>query len=166
MDEFKDEANDQSLQQTSVSVDESKDASKRTTERVSKDQLGLLNETFNQIEATLTQAAESVKQSFLEVTYQKKRHYLDEAPTCAVPLPEGYKSSVRWPTSRGKIWFANVPHIMLIAFKGHQNWIRFSGSYITFPGGGTQFKNSAMHYIDFIQKVILYYIIFSPGHSF
>lgn len=28
-----------------------------------------------------------------------------------------------------------------------------SGEYLTFPGGGTQFKNGALHYIDFLQEV-------------
>ncbi|KAM7466116.1 hypothetical protein LguiB_013678 [Lonicera macranthoides] len=27
--------------------------------------------------------------------------------------------------------------------------------HLTFPGGGTQFKNGALHYIDFIQKSLL-----------
>ena len=29
-----------------------------------------------------------------------------------------------------------------------------SGEYLTFPGGGTQFKNGALHYIDFLQEVL------------
>ena len=37
--------------------------------------------------------------------------------------------------------------------KGHQNWVKMSGEYLTFPGGGTQFKNGALHYIDFLQEV-------------
>ncbi|BBH08736.1 S-adenosyl-L-methionine-dependent methyltransferases superfamily protein [Prunus dulcis] len=82
----------------------------------------------------------------------RERHCPDEAPTCLVPLPEGYKRSIQWPTSREKIWYHNVPHTKLAVVKGHQNWVKVTGEYLTFPGGGTQFKNGALHYIDFIQK--------------
>ncbi|CAO2834252.1 unnamed protein product [Amaranthus hypochondriacus] len=84
----------------------------------------------------------------------RERHCPDQAPTCLVSVPKGYKTSLPWPKSRDKIWFANVPHVKLVESKGHQNWIQVSGSYITFPGGGTQFKHGAMHYIDFIQKTV------------
>ncbi|KNA15608.1 hypothetical protein SOVF_096700 [Spinacia oleracea] len=84
----------------------------------------------------------------------RERHCPDEAPTCLVPLPEGYKTSVKWPKSREKIWFANVPHIKLAEVKGHQNWVQASGEYITFPGGGTQFVHGATRYIDFIEKTL------------
>ncbi|KMT19665.1 hypothetical protein BVRB_1g010520 isoform A [Beta vulgaris subsp. vulgaris] len=84
----------------------------------------------------------------------REKHCPEEATTCLVPLPEGYRTSVKWPKSRERIWFANVPNIKLVEFKGHQNWVQVSGSYITFPGGGTQFKHGAMHYIDFIQKIV------------
>jgi Putative S-adenosyl-L-methionine-dependent methyltransferase len=33
----------------------------------------------------------------------RERHCLDEAPTCLVPLPEGYKRSIEWPHSRDKV---------------------------------------------------------------
>lgn len=82
----------------------------------------------------------------------RERHCPDEAPTCLVALPEGYKTSVKWPKSREKIWYHNVPHLKLAEVKGHQNWVKFSGEYLTFPGGGTQFKHGALHYIDFIQQ--------------
>ncbi|BFG40524.1 hypothetical protein CerSpe_267980 [Prunus speciosa] len=82
----------------------------------------------------------------------RERHCPDEALTCLVPLPEGYKRSIQWPTSREKIWYHNVPHTKLAVVKGHQNWVKVTGEYLTFPGGGTQFKNGALHYIDFIQK--------------
>ncbi|KAB2603672.1 methyltransferase PMT24 [Pyrus ussuriensis x Pyrus communis] len=82
----------------------------------------------------------------------RERHCPDEAPTCLVPLPEGYKRPIQWPTSRGKIWYHNVPHTKLAEVKGHQNWVKVTGEYLTFPGGGTQFINGALHYIDFIQK--------------
>lgn len=46
-----------------------------------------------------------------------------------------------------------MPHTKLAQVKGHQNWVKVSGEYLTFPGGGTQFKYGAVHYIDFIQEV-------------
>lgn len=52
-----------------------------------------------------------------------------------------------------QIWYHNVPHTKLAQVKGHQNWVKVSGDYLTFPGGGTQFKNGALHYIDVIQQV-------------
>ncbi|KAL7617640.1 hypothetical protein Lser_V15G00341 [Lactuca serriola] len=82
----------------------------------------------------------------------RERHCPDESPTCLVPLPEGYKTSIKWPRSREQIWYSNVPHTKLAAVKGHQNWVKVTGEYLTFPGGGTQFKNGALHYIDFIQN--------------
>ncbi|XP_039071419.1 probable methyltransferase PMT24 isoform X2 [Hibiscus syriacus] len=84
----------------------------------------------------------------------RERHCPDEAPTCLVPLPEGYKRSIKWPKSRDKIWYYNVPHTKLAEVKGHQNWVKVTGEYLTFPGGGTQFKNGALHYIDFIQESV------------
>ncbi|KAK1371453.1 putative methyltransferase PMT26 [Heracleum sosnowskyi] len=83
----------------------------------------------------------------------RERHCPDDLPTCLVSLPEGYQRSVEWPTSREKIWYHNVPHTKLAEIKGHQNWVKFSGEYLTFPGGGTQFKHGALHYIDFIQEI-------------
>ncbi|CAN1175995.1 Probable methyltransferase PMT24 [Linum perenne] len=82
----------------------------------------------------------------------RERHCPDEAPTCVVPIPEGYKRSIKWPNSRDKIWYYNVPHTKLAEIKGHQNWVKVTGEYLTFPGGGTQFKHGALHYIDFIQE--------------
>ncbi|XP_074580801.1 putative methyltransferase PMT24 [Curcuma longa] len=84
----------------------------------------------------------------------RERHCPDDPPTCLVPLPEGYKQSIQWPHSRNKIWFHNVPYTSLATVKGHQNWVKVSGEYLTFPGGGTQFINGALHYIDFIQKSV------------
>ncbi|CAI0621139.1 unnamed protein product [Linum tenue] len=54
-----------------------------------------------------------------------------------------------------QIWYYNVPHTKLAEIKGHQNWVKVSGEYLTFPGGGTQFKHGALHYIDFIQDSLL-----------
>ncbi|XP_065881181.1 probable methyltransferase PMT24 [Euphorbia lathyris] len=81
----------------------------------------------------------------------RERHCPEEAPTCLVPIPEGYRRSIKWPKSREKIWYYNVPHTKLAEVKGHQNWVKVTGEYLTFPGGGTQFKHGALHYIDFIQ---------------
>ncbi|XVE86508.1 hypothetical protein DITRI_Ditri18aG0039200 [Diplodiscus trichospermus] len=82
----------------------------------------------------------------------RERHCPEEPPTCLVPLPEGYKRPIEWPKSREKIWYYNVPHTKLADIKGHQNWVKVTGEYLTFPGGGTQFKHGALHYIDFIEE--------------
>ncbi|XP_058097395.1 probable methyltransferase PMT26 [Magnolia sinica] len=84
----------------------------------------------------------------------RERHCPEEGPTCLVPVPEGYRRSIEWPNSRDKIWYFNVPHTKLAVVKGHQNWVKVTGEYLTFPGGGTQFKNGALHYIDFIQEAL------------
>ena len=52
-----------------------------------------------------------------------------------------------------QVWYSNVPHTKLVQIKGHQNWVKVSGEYLTFPGGGTQFKKGARHYIEFIEQV-------------
>uniref|UniRef100_A0A0C9S9P0 TSA: Wollemia nobilis Ref_Wollemi_Transcript_7296_3157 transcribed RNA sequence n=1 Tax=Wollemia nobilis TaxID=56998 RepID=A0A0C9S9P0_9CONI len=84
----------------------------------------------------------------------RERHCPKEPPTCLVPLPQGYKLPVHWPESRDKVWYNNVPHTKLAEIKKHQNWMRTEGEYIIFPGGGTQFKNGALHYIDFVEETI------------
>ncbi|KAF7840129.1 putative methyltransferase PMT26 [Senna tora] len=84
----------------------------------------------------------------------RERHCPEEPPTCLVALPEGYRRSIEWPKSREKIWYYNVPHTKLAEVKGHQNWVKVTGEYLTFPGGGTQFKHGALHYIDFIQESV------------
>ncbi|WOL04506.1 hypothetical protein Cni_G13227 [Canna indica] len=84
----------------------------------------------------------------------RERHCPDNTPTCLVPLPNGYKQPIKWPKSRDKIWYSNIPHTKLAAVKGHQNWVKVSGEYLKFPGGGTQFKNGALHYIDVIQEAL------------
>ncbi|KAE9466111.1 hypothetical protein C3L33_01984, partial [Rhododendron williamsianum] len=84
----------------------------------------------------------------------RERHCPEDPPTCLVPVPEGYQRSIVWPTSREKIWYHNVPHTKLAEVKGHQNWVKVSGDYLTFPGGGTQFKNGALHYVDVIQQAL------------
>nr|CAD1842044.1 unnamed protein product [Ananas comosus var. bracteatus] len=65
----------------------------------------------------------------------RERHCPDEAP----PVLD-------------KIWYHNVPHPKLANVKGHQNWVKVSGEYLSFPGGGTQFKHGALHYINFIEE--------------
>ncbi|CAN0877399.1 Probable methyltransferase PMT26 [Linum grandiflorum] len=82
----------------------------------------------------------------------RERQCPEEPPTCLVPLPEGYKRPIEWPKSRKKIWYSNVPHPKLVEYKGRQNWVKVDGEYLTFPGGGTQFKHGALHYIDFINE--------------
>ncbi|OIW18161.1 hypothetical protein TanjilG_31281 [Lupinus angustifolius] len=84
----------------------------------------------------------------------RERHCPEEPPTCLVALPEGYRQPIEWPKSREKIWYSNVPHTKLAEYKGHQNWVKVTGEYLTFPGGGTQFKHGALHYIDFIQQSV------------
>ncbi|XWS33137.1 hypothetical protein CRYUN_Cryun22dG0053000 [Craigia yunnanensis] len=84
----------------------------------------------------------------------RERHCPEEPPTCLVPLPEGYKCPIEWPKSREKVWYYNVPHTKLAQIKGHQNWVKVTGEYLTFPGGGTQFKHGALHYIDFIEESV------------
>ncbi|KAF8658126.1 hypothetical protein HU200_059593 [Digitaria exilis] len=84
----------------------------------------------------------------------RERHCPVTAPTCLVPLPEGYRQPIQWPYSRDKIWYHNVPHTGLASYKGHQNWVKVSGEHLTFPGGGTQFPHGALHYIDVIQEAL------------
>ncbi|XP_006340936.1 probable methyltransferase PMT27 [Solanum tuberosum] len=84
----------------------------------------------------------------------RERHCPQEPPTCLVPLPQGYKTPIEWPKSRDKIWYHNVPHTLLAEVKGHQNWVKVSGEFLTFPGGGTQFIHGALHYLDFVQEAV------------
>ncbi|KAK4775621.1 hypothetical protein SAY87_023582 [Trapa incisa] len=82
----------------------------------------------------------------------RERHCPGEGPTCLVPHPKGYRKPVPWPKSRDKIWFYNVPHTKLADVKGHQNWVKVTGEYLTFPGGGTQFIHGASGYINLIEQ--------------
>ncbi|CAO2148043.1 unnamed protein product [Urochloa humidicola] len=81
----------------------------------------------------------------------RERHCPSTPPTCLVPSPPAYRDPIRWPHSRDRIWYHNVPHKALAEYKGHQNWVKVSGEHLTFPGGGTQFKHGALRYIDMIQ---------------
>jgi hypothetical protein len=60
-----------------------------------------------------------------------------------------------------QIWYNNVPHPKLVEYKKDQNWVRKSGNYFVFPGGGTQFKAGVTRYIRFIEQVILSCVIFN-----
>ncbi|KAL8139170.1 hypothetical protein V2J09_005171 [Rumex salicifolius] len=73
---------------------------------------------------------------------------------CRIPAPYGYKTPFRWPESREKVWYANVPHKWLTVEKAGQNWVRFEGNRFTFPGGGTMFPRGANAYIDEIGRII------------
>ncbi|XVF24172.1 hypothetical protein REPUB_Repub13aG0104500 [Reevesia pubescens] len=84
----------------------------------------------------------------------RERHCPSPSPRCLVPLPIGYKVPVQWPKSRDMIWYNNVPHPKLVEYKKEQNWVRKSGDYFVFPGGGTQFKNGVTSYIDFIKRTL------------
>ncbi|CAL5407511.1 unnamed protein product [Camellia sinensis] len=103
----------------------------------------------------------------------RERHCPDRSLQCLLPLPPGYKVPVPWPKSRdmavtedelsskvmslvgwNSIWFNNVPHPKLVEYKKDQNWVRKSGDYLVFPGGGTQFKDGVTHYIEFIGKTL------------
>ncbi|XP_019182494.1 PREDICTED: probable methyltransferase PMT27 [Ipomoea nil] len=84
----------------------------------------------------------------------RERHCPEEPPTCLVQLPKGYKRPIEWPKSREKIWYHNVPNTLLAEVKGHQNWVKVSGEFLVFPGGGTQFIHGALHYIDFLQQAV------------
>ncbi|EMS50396.1 putative methyltransferase PMT26 [Triticum urartu] len=96
----------------------------------------------------------AIKKLKTDIHYEhRERHCPAHPPTCLVPAPPSYKDPIRWPVSRSKIWYHNVPHTQLAEFKKRQNWVKVSGEYLTFPGGGTQFKTGgALHYIDLIQQ--------------
>ncbi|TYI54313.1 hypothetical protein E1A91_D11G066000v1 [Gossypium mustelinum] len=98
---------------------------------------------------------EAIRNLPTNIHYEHRERHCPEVPrTCLVPLPEGYKFPIEWPKSRDKIWYKNVPHSKLVEFKGGQNWLKITGDYLTFPGGGTQFRRGALHYIDFIQQAV------------
>uniref|UniRef100_K3XF50 Methyltransferase n=1 Tax=Setaria italica TaxID=4555 RepID=K3XF50_SETIT len=84
----------------------------------------------------------------------RERHCPEPRPRCLVPLPDRYRRPVPWPLSRDMIWYNNVPHPKLVEYKKDQNWVRKSGNYFVFPGGGTQFKNGVAAYIRFIEQIL------------
>ncbi|XP_030487041.2 probable methyltransferase PMT23 [Cannabis sativa] len=83
---------------------------------------------------------------------RRERHCPKFSPRCLVPLPRHYRISVRWPKSIDMIWYDNVPHAKLVEYKKEQNWVRKSGDYFVFPGGGTQFKDGVDNYVKFIEE--------------
>ncbi|ESQ37723.1 hypothetical protein EUTSA_v10028512mg [Eutrema salsugineum] len=78
----------------------------------------------------------------------------EEILRCRIPAPYGYKVPFRWPESRDKAWFANVPHTELTVEKKNQNWVRYEKDRFLFPGGGTMFPRGADAYIDEIGRLI------------
>ncbi|XP_024362472.1 probable methyltransferase PMT23 [Physcomitrium patens] len=95
-------------------------------------------------------------------THKQRKHYEHrerhcptpkQLPKCLVPLPAGYKPHIKWPDSRSETWYNNVPHAGLAQYKKDQNWVKKQGEKLIFPGGGTQFKHGAGHYIDWVQKI-------------
>ncbi|KFK34851.1 hypothetical protein AALP_AA5G201400 [Arabis alpina] len=84
----------------------------------------------------------------------RERHCPESPPKCLVPLPKRYKIPLPWPQSKDMIWYDNVPHPKLVEYKKDQNWVRKNGPFFVFPGGGTQFKDGVIHYINFIQKTL------------
>lgn len=95
-------------------------------------------------------------------THRQRKHYEhrerhcptpEELPKCLVPLPPGYKQHIKWPESRNEAWYDNVPHAGLAQYKKDQNWVKKQGEKLIFPGGGTQFKHGAGHYIDWVQSI-------------
>ncbi|KAI3908524.1 hypothetical protein MKX01_009326 [Papaver californicum] len=82
----------------------------------------------------------------------RERHCPKPNLRCLIPIPKGYKMTLPWPKSRDMIWYDNVPRPKLVEYKKDQNWVRKSGDYLVFPGGGTQFKDGVMNYINFIEK--------------
>ncbi|CAN6469757.1 unnamed protein product [Victoria cruziana] len=83
----------------------------------------------------------------------RERHCPNPNLRCLVPLPKGYMIPIPWPRSRDMIWYNNVPHSKLVDYKKDQNWVKLSGQFLVFPGGGTQFKDGVGHYIQFLEKI-------------
>ncbi|PWA89759.1 ankyrin-like protein [Artemisia annua] len=143
---------------------------KKTGSFPAGDQSEILKETETDKGAFSTQAAESASekqsQKQAESLYKWKTCNVTEGPDF-IPCLDNYgalrklRSTLHYehrerhcpaesPTCL--IWYNNVPRTKLAEVKGHQNWVKVTGEYLTFPGGGTQFKNGALHYIDHIQK--------------
>jgi hypothetical protein len=59
---------------------------------------------------------------------------------------------VNWPDRKDNMCYNNVSHTKLAEYKESQNWVTVFEEYIIFLGGGNQFKNGALHYIDFIDQ--------------
>ncbi|XP_072999598.1 probable methyltransferase PMT19 [Typha latifolia] len=78
----------------------------------------------------------------------------EERARCRVPRPAGYKTTPRWPESRDRAWFANVPSKKLSEAKKVQNWVRVEGEWLVFPGGGTSFVNGVKSYVEQMAKLV------------
>ncbi|KAI4964589.1 hypothetical protein ZWY2020_005393, partial [Hordeum vulgare] len=113
----------------------------------------LLKESNTENGSFPTQAAESKNEKEAQAASKSSGIAL-RSPDMPCPTSEGYKRPIEWPKSRDKVWYSNVPHTKLAEYKGHQNWVKVSGDHLLFPGGGTQFKNGALHYIDTIQQAL------------
>ena len=61
-----------------------------------------------------------------------------------------------------QVWYDNVPHPKLVEYKKDQNWVRKSGDYFLFPGGGTQFKEGVDSYVNSIEKVKYFFLLPLP----
>ncbi|KAK9102080.1 hypothetical protein Sjap_019334 [Stephania japonica] len=90
----------------------------------------------------------------IERKFHRERHCPERAVRCLIPRPRGYRGAVRWPESRGSVWFANVPFARLASYKKSQNWVRVEGDRLVFPGGGTSFPRGAKSYVNEIGRVV------------
>ncbi|XP_076959206.1 putative methyltransferase PMT21 [Bidens hawaiensis] len=73
---------------------------------------------------------------------------------CLVPPPDGYKESIKWPTSKNECWYRNVPYDWINKQKSNQHWLRKEGEKFYFPGGGTMFPDGVGAYVDLMQNLI------------
>lgn len=100
---------------------------------------------------------EAIKRLPTRRRYQHRERHCptaDKFPLCLVPLPKGYKVPITWPRSKNEIWLNNAPHTKLVTYKKDQNWVKLAGEKLIFPGGGTQFKFGASHYIDSVEQYV------------
>lgn len=152
---------DQSLEDDSDSDEVIKPSEKNKEKKVSQDASGIKQK--NNVEWALCDSGidyipcldnlKAIKALHSTKHYEhRERHCPDPAPTCLVPIPDGYQTPMRWPRSRNEVWYKNVPHPGLVSYKADQNWVKKSNDRLIFPGGGTQFKHGALHYIDYVEE--------------
>ncbi|KAG9157075.1 hypothetical protein Leryth_009117 [Lithospermum erythrorhizon] len=79
---------------------------------------------------------------------------LYERKECLVPAPDGYKVPIKWPESRGKCWYRNVPYDWINKKKSNQHWLLKESDKFLFPGGGTMFPNGVGPYVDLMEDLI------------
>ncbi|ESR33887.1 hypothetical protein CICLE_v10006580mg [Citrus x clementina] len=77
-----------------------------------------------------------------------------ERKECLIPPPNGYKPLIKWPKSRDKCWYRNVPYDWINKQKSNQNWLRKQGEKFLFPGGGTMFPKGVGAYVDLMRDLI------------